>query len=427
MTEQAPRPGRRIVLRYGEVALKGRNRHRFQKRLQQNLRHRLRGLGLDWRPRRAHGRIWVPVPEAFDGDPEAVAEELADVPGVVWAAATRWLPAPGDRRAPGLAEAAVALARSREPAEGPFAVRARRAEKRYPATAEQLERELGEAIRTRTAWSRVDLDNPARTFYVDVEPDGIDLAARRIRGAGGLPVGCGGRVVGLLSGGLDSPVAAHRIAKRGCRIDFLHFTATPMQQAQARAYKVAELARLLSRHAQRCRLHLVPYVHFDMAVMSDKTAYELVLFRRFMLRCGETLAHRLGAQALVTGDNLGQVASQTLSNVAACADGIAMPILRPLVGYDKEQIVAAAREIGTYETSIQPYKDCCALVSGNPKTSSDPERLRAIEQRLFDDYEALIERSLDDATVLVFDGGRDVTEEAGAAAEAPAGESPDAA
>jgi thiamine biosynthesis protein ThiI len=223
-----------------------------------------------------------------------------------------------------------------------------------------------------------------------------------------LPVSSAGRVLTLLSGGIDPPVAAWLMAKRGCRVDLIHFTAASLQLEEAQDYKVTLLARILNRYTLHSRLFLVPYTYFDLALMRTKVDYELVLFRRFMARVAEKLADRLKAQALVTGDNLSQVASQTLSNLASTSQAIAMPILRPLIGFDKEEIMSLARRIGTYDLSIEPYKDCCAIIARHPRTRSRHDRLAAIEARAFPDYDKLIEQTLADAVCVEARGSTSV-------------------
>ena len=190
-----------------------------------------------------------------------------------------------------------------------FRIRGNRGNKSYPATSPQIEQVLGSLIVEETPWERVKLKNPDQTFYVDVQDDGIYLYLEKIKGAGGLPVGVGGRILVLFSGGIDSPVAAYMMARRGCPVDFIHFTVSDPRRS-GKEDKIPELARILSRYTIRSRLFLVPYVHFDMALLRKKSRYRLILFRRFMARVAEQLAGRTGSVALATGDALGQVASR---------------------------------------------------------------------------------------------------------------------
>lgn len=401
----------RILIHYGEIALKGRNRPEFEKALQRNVRRRLEALGLAWPVSRTHDRVCVDVEPAPEGAVEEAVEALAGVPGVVWLAAAAWLPAAqtrqrGDAPDYGLIEREIVTLAGRSWREdAAFAVRVNRADKRALVSSHELERRFGAAVIRETRWRRVDLGAPDTTLYVDVYPEGVYVHARRVRGVGGLPVGTTGRVLALLSGGIDSPVAAWLAAKRGCAVDFIHFTATAMQQSRAEEYKVTRIARDLSRYTLRSRLYLVPYDHFDVAMLRGRTRYELILFRRFMAAVAQRLAAQLGALALVSGDSLGQVASQTLENLVSNSRAVHIPILRPLITYDKQEIVDLARRIGTFEASIEPYKDCCAIIGRHPKTLSEHQALSAIEAELLPQYDALVEATIADAAVLEFDCG----------------------
>lgn len=409
----------RILIHYAEIALKGRNRPAFQRRLVNNIVRRLRVEGLDWPVTREHHRVLVEVPEAEADRVERALAILPDVAGIAWFAPTRWLPSRGEAgvvvfpEPREIAPSVLDLARHTWREGGRFAVRVRRADKRFPYRSQELERELGAAVLKETDWNAVSLDDPDETFHLEITPEGVYVYGAKHKGLGGLPVGAAGRVVVLLSGGLDSPVAAHLAAKRGCEVDFIHFTASHMQQARAEEYKVSELARELSRVTLRSRLYLVPYLHFDAALTGGGSDYGLVLFRRFMARVAERLARRHGAQAIVTGDNLGQVASQTLENISTTTQAVSLPVLRPLITYDKQEIIALARRIGTYNLSVQPYKDCCALVDRKPRTKSRHADMERLESELFSDYEQLIEDSLSDALVLEYACGRPVGEDAG--------------
>lgn len=402
----------RIIVRYGEIALKGQNRARFEKQLRRNIRYRLAHAGIPWRAIRAHDHIYIEVPEAEAGAVPGALDALRTVAGIVWFAPAHWQP-----RDRGLADPAgeatwtmlernvreMALA---APAGTSFAVRVNRVDKSLPMKSPEIERRLGTMVLQETGCDRVDMKHPQRWFHVDIYPQGACFYERRERGLGGLPVEPGNRVLVLLSGGIDSPVAAHLMAKRGCAVDFIHFAASPLHQQQAHEYKVARLAATLSNVTLRSDLHVVPYTHFDLAMLGANTGYDLNLFRRFMARSAEKLAERTGAVALVMGDSLGQVASQTLANLRTTGMAVRMPVLRPLIAFDKQEIVRLAREIATYETSIEPYKDCCALLSRQPQTRSDNARLERLEARYLPAYDDLVERTLADDLRLEFRCGR---------------------
>ena len=216
------------------------------------------------------------------------------------------------------------------------------------------------------------------------------------KGPGGLPVGTSGHLLSLLSGGIDSPVASFLLSRRGASVDWFHMSATHVGEGDFETSVVGRIARTLSRFSLQSRLFVVPYTHFDLALAGGETGYEPVLFRRFLFRIGEALAGRIGASALVTGDSLAQVASQTLDNLVTSTKAVEILVLRPLVGMDKQQIMHLARGIGTYDISIEPYKDCCALYARRVRTRAREEAVSVLERRLVPDYPGLIERSLRD-------------------------------
>jgi thiamine biosynthesis protein ThiI len=265
---------------------------------------------------------------------------------------------------------------------GSFKVATRRAYKPFPLTSEEVNRELGAHVVARTG-ARVDLERPEVTIHVEVLPRDIFFSFGRETGAGGLPVGVSGTVVALLSGGIDSPVAAHRVIKRGCRAAFVHFHSAPFQDATSQA-KAMDLARCLTRFQYHSRLYMVPFGEVQRQIVAGAPApLRVILYRRFMIRIGAEIARREGAKALVTGESLGQVASQTLDNLAVIDDAVRMPILRPLIGNDKEEIVQQARALGSYGISILPDQDCCSLfVARHPATFSTREGAQQAESRL---------------------------------------------
>jgi thiamine biosynthesis protein ThiI len=405
----------RIVLRCPEVTLKGRNRGLFERVLLQNVVHRLGGLGLRWRVRSAHGRVYVDVGAESGENLEAVLQALAEVTGAESVAAAIWLKSGVTRQHTDnpdmklIEDTMVGLARRNLVEGGTFAVRVNRVDKRLPLNSIDMERRLGQIVRDQTSWDRVDLENPDRQFALDVYADGMYFTVGKIPGVAGLPVGTGGRVLALLSGGIDSPVAAFELAKRGCRVDFFHLSATYSQQRDD-ATPVVRLAESLSRYTLRSRLFTAPATHLDLALTGPPTGLEAILFRRFLVRVGTTLARRLGARALVTGDSLGQVASQTLENLTSVYQATEMPIFNPLIGANKQQTIDTARRIGTYEISIEPSKDCCALLAQHPRTHSEPEELLALEQELLPHYDRLIDATLSDLAWRAFECGAEASE-----------------
>jgi thiamine biosynthesis protein ThiI len=304
---------------------------------------------------------------------------------------------------------AIELARDHYAPDATFCVRVNRAEKRFPINSAELERRLGAGIIQNTPWDKVKLKDSDVIFYVNIKPEGVFLHTSKRQGMGGLPVGISGHVLTLLSGGIDSPVAAYLVAKRGCSMDFLHFTANSPQQNQAEDDKVGNLVQKLSKTTMRSRLYLVPASYFQVAILGRQLDYELVIFRRFMTRVAEQLARQHSAQALVVGDSLGQVASQTLDNIVACTQAVTLPILHPLLAYDKQDIIEFAKHIGTYQISVKPYKDCCSILARDPRARSNVESISRLEQAVLPEYDALTDRTLKDVVCLEYEWGRRVS------------------
>jgi tRNA uracil 4-sulfurtransferase len=391
-----------ILIRAPEITLKGRNQGEFWLRLKANVETHLARRGISWPVKTARARLYLEAgtrPGAAEID--RALETLGEVAGVdSYSVATRIdqsrLLRGGDLDRTLIEETLIELARSCFVPDESFAVRVHRVDKRFPLTSSEMENWLGNAVRERTPWSRVKLDRPERTFYVDIYPEGLFLYSERFKGIGGLAVGSSGRVLSLLSGGIDSPVASFLLARRGTSVDWLHMSAVHVTERDFESSVVGRIARRLSLHTMQSRLFVVPYTHFDLALKGQETGYEAVLFRRFLFRTGEAMARRTGAVALVTGDSLAQVASQTLENLVASTKAIDTLVLRPLVGLDKQQIMEIARRIGTYEISIEPSKDCCALYARRSRTRTRNDALSAIERRFLPDLDSLVQRSLDD-------------------------------
>jgi thiamine biosynthesis protein ThiI len=372
-----------IVVHYKELALKGRNRPWFVRVLAHNLRVAL--AGLDVRAvRSVMGRIEIELePDLCGADARAaspawneVRDRLRRVFGIAnFSYAGR---APLDLKA--LAATILADLDDRHPES--FRVSARRADKRFPLTSPQIEREVGGLIQEATGW-RVDLGRPAFTIHIEMLSDGAFYFFGKEPGAGGLPTGTGGRVACLLSGGIDSPVAAYRMMRRGCAVLLIHFHSYPIL-SRASQEKVREIAALLTTHQLRSRLVLVPFGELQQKVLLAVPAQlRVVIYRRLMVRIAEKLARRWRAHALVTGEVIGQVASQTLENLTNIAEATTMEVLRPLVGMDKDEITAEARRIGTFPISIIPDQDCCQLFTPrHPATRARRDEVELAERAL---------------------------------------------
>jgi tRNA uracil 4-sulfurtransferase len=357
-----------IVVHYKELALKGKNRPWFIRLLVRNLKTTLAGLHVA-AIRSRMGRIELDL--GLDAPEVEVRARLRRVFGIAnFSYASR---GPHDFAA--LAAAIVEDLSDRHPAS--FRVSATRSDKNLPFISPQVEREVGGLIKQAKGW-RVDLQRPALTVHIEMLPDGAFYFFDKEPGAGGMPSGSGGKVACLLSGGIDSPVAAYRLMRRGCSVVLIHFHSYPIL-SRASQEKVREIAALLTQHQLRSRLLLVPFGELQQqVVLSVPPEMRVVIYRRLMLRIAERLARKAHARALVTGEVIGQVASQTLENMTAIAAATSLEILRPLVGMDKDEITAEATRIGTYPISIIPDQDCCTLFT--PRHPVTRARLADVER-----------------------------------------------
>ncbi len=373
----------KLVVHYAEIGLKGRNRPRFEKTLCENLERALAPLGRA-KVRRLYGRILVEAPEgASEAD---LAERVRRVFGVAYFSVAST--AEPTREA--IERLVDELVGSRSFAS--FGVRVRRVDKGLPFRSHELAAELGTRIQQRTG-AKVDLDEPELWVDLHLLHGEAILLHERHAGPGGLPVRSSGRAVALISGGIDSPVASWLMAKRGCELVFAHFHSAPYTSTASQRKVRDVVAKLATWHGP-ARLFLIPFAELQQTLVREAPAEpRIVLYRRFMLRVAERLAEQVGALALVTGDSVGQVSSQTLANLDTINRAATLPVLRPLVGSDKAEIVSLARSIGTYEISIEPDDDCCSfLMPRQPATWTRPEELEAIERGL--DTKALIEATL---------------------------------
>jgi len=362
-----------IVVHYKELGLKGRNRPWFVQMLLRSIRTSLAGLGVP-SVRSVMGRIEISL--GVEGNLDAVRERLRLIFGIAYFSYAGRAPLDLDA----IATAILGDLGDRQPAS--FRVSARRADKRFPLLSPEIEREVGGRIKEAKGW-RVDLGSPALTIHVDMLTDHAFYFFGKEPGAGGLPTGSGGRVACLLSGGIDSPVAAYRLMRRGCSVLLIHFHSYPIL-SRASQEKVREIAALLTRHQLRSRLILVPFAPLQQQVLlTVAPELRVVLYRRLMLRIAERLARSWRARALVTGEVVGQVASQTLENLTTIAEASTMEILRPLIGMDKDEIVAEAQRLGTFPISIIPDQDCCTLFTPkHPATKVTPRQIEQAELAL---------------------------------------------
>lgn len=381
-----------VVIHYNEIGLKGKNQPLFTRRLQANVLRATAGAGVRRVEERSGRMVLLLTREA---DWPVIRERLRAVFGIANFSLA-------ERVELDMAALKTAVGKALQGRSfGSFKVATKRAYKQFPLNSEEVNRELGTFIQGETQ-AAVDLERPDLTVHVEVLPREIYFSCEREAGPGGLPLGVSGRVVCLLSGGIDSPVAAHRLMKRGCQVVFVHFHGVPFLDGTSRT-KAADLARALTRFQYQSRLYLVPFGEIQREVVVGAPApLRVVLYRRLMGRIAEQIARREHAKALVTGESLGQVASQTLDNLAVIEEAVGMPVLRPLVGSDKEEIVQQARELRTYEISIIPDQDCCRLfVPQHPATVSTVEEVRAAEANL--NIEKLVQMGLDQVEIQAFE------------------------
>ena len=405
----------RIIVQFAELALKGKNRHRFIKKLRKNIKDKLKIMDCEWPVQAIHDRIYVQIPNDTDIDENAarqVVTQLARLPGIAWLSFVYWFSEQQYRFLKPQPELTVIhdlikrLAREHHQPGHSFAVRVKRRDKNFPISSQDFERQIATAILQNSDWDRVDLSKPDQTFYLDIASDGLSVHCEKVLGVGGLPVGSTGQVLTLLSGGFDSPVAAWLMAKRGCQTDFIHFTASHQPPGDLEQDKIVRTAKIVSESSGYVRLYVVPYTYFDMALLELDLAYDLILFRRFMARVATRLMPSVEAEALVTGDNLGQVASQTMENMESMNKSTEAMILRPLLAYNKHDIITLSEKLGLFEVCREPHKDCCALISKNPRTRSRHQILENMEKEYLSDYQSLIDDTLNDALVLTFYFGR---------------------
>ena len=391
MSERAP--GLCAVVHYHEISLKGGNRPLFLRHLQQNLLRATSDLG-PVRVVQLPGRIMLDL--AGHPDPERVRDRLDRVSGIANFALAERMPSSLEAMKVGVERALAGRTF------GSFRITARRAFKTFPLSSVDLNRALGAHVLGLRPDVRVDLAHPELNVHVEALPGETFVYSDRRAGAGGLPVGSSGTVAALLSGGIDSPVAAWRLMKRGCRVVFVHFHSVPYLPPVSPG-KARSLVACLTRWQYFSRLFLVPFGEIQReVVLSVPAQARVVVYRRLMVRIAERLAQRAGAAALVTGDSLGQVASQTLANLARIDEVARLPILRPLIGMDKLEITEQAHALGTFEISIEPDADCCTLfVPKHPGTRMTHEEAAHVESRL--DIPALVNAGVAGAAEEVFD------------------------
>jgi len=377
-----------ILLKLGEMVLKGLNRRSFEDKLQANIHRRLKDLG-QFKVYTRQSTTYV-EPKDDNCDMETAYERMKKVFGVVGVSRARACEKDKDA----ILAAAIEYLDDRLSTARTFKVETKRADKTFPMTSIQLSQYVGGELHERYSNLKVDVHHPQLTVHLEVRDYAAFVHADPEPGAGGLPVGINGRAVALLSGGIDSPVASYMIAKRGVALEMVHFFSYPYTSPEAKE-KVLELARLLTPYTGRLAVHVVPFTAIQEQLRrSCPEELFTVVMRRFMMRIAQEVAKRVGAKALVTGECLGQVASQTMEAMMCTGAVVQLPVLRPCVGMDKEEIVQISRKIGTFETSILPYEDCCTVFTPrHPRLRPMLSECDYAEENL--DIEALVKEAMD--------------------------------
>ena len=375
-----------ILLKLGEIVLKGLNRKAFERKLLNNISYRLKPIG-NFKISCLQSTVYV-EPQDDSCDMDEAFEACSKIFGII--SMTRASACEKDKDA--IAQLAIRCLKEEMESAKSFKVESKRSDKSFPMTSIQLSQYVGGELQEAYPNITVDVHNPELTVYVEVRDLAAYVHADPVPGAGGMPVGSNGVAVTLLSGGIDSPVSTYMIARRGVRLIPVHFFSFPYTSEQAKE-KVVELAELLTAYCGRMTIEVVPFTHIQEEIR-DKCPeeYFTLIMRRFMMRLAEKIAVYYGASGIVTGENLGQVASQTMEAMAVTRAVTAMPIIQPLIGFDKEEIVRLARKIGTFGTSILPYEDCCTVFTPrHPRTKPKLKDVEAVEAAL--DVQALVEEA----------------------------------
>ena len=382
-----------ILLKYGEISLKGLNRPMFEKQLLANVAKALAPLG-KFSIRKSQSTVYV-EPLGDDIDMQAATERLSKVFGIV-----NICPAAKCQKTIEDIERTTLECLSQIDLNGKtFKVEAKREDKQFPMNSPQLCRHMGAVILKNTEGLSVDVHNPDILVQIEIRKEAF-IFTQKVSGAGGMPVGTAGRAALLLSGGIDSPVAGWMISKRGVVLDAVHFHSHPYTSDRAKE-KVIELAKIMTQYTGPIRLHIVPFTDIQLDII-DKCPknYLTIIMRRLMMRIAEKIARESGAMALITGESIGQVASQTMESLVVTDNAVDMPVFRPCIGMDKEEIVTISKKIDTYETSILPYEDCCTIfVPKHPKTKPSISEIQEAE-KLVTDPEGMMEKAIQDREII---------------------------
>ena len=378
-----------FLIKYAEIGTKGKNRFLFEDALIKQIKHALRPVEGKFIISKESGRIYVDAQGEYDYD-EVIAA-LKRVFGIAWICPMFQIEKTDFEEIK--KEVASYVDQVYEDKNFTFKVDAKRVDKKYPVSSEQMNRDLGEVILDTFPETKVDVHHPDVLLKVEVRKL-VNIYSVMIPGPGGMPVGTNGKAMLLLSGGIDSPVAGYMIAKRGVMIDAVYFHAPPYTSERAKQ-KVVDLAKLVSRYSGPINLHVVNFTDIQLYIYEQCPHEELtIIMRRYMMKIAESIAKETGSLALITGESIGQVASQTVQSLAATNEVCTMPVFRPVIGFDKQEIVDISEKIGTYETSIQPYEDCCTIfVAKHPVTKPRVDLIRKSEILLQEEIDQMMERA----------------------------------
>jgi tRNA uracil 4-sulfurtransferase len=362
-----------IIIHYAEIGTKGKNRPWFEKLLMENMKQQLKGLSYQG-IKRIFGRILILGPALKERE-EFIAR-LSKVFGISSFSFALSVPQTMKGITKGVGTLVVGHLAST------FRVVTKRSQKQFPKTSPEINKEVGQYL-TDTCGKTIDYVDAEATVFLEIVEKYAFVYVEKFPGPGGLPVGASGKMVVLLSGGIDSPVAAWYMMKRGCQPVYVHFHSHPYTNVASQD-KVKKLVRVLQEYAPQTKLYFVPFINIQKQIMThtDKQ-YRVILYRRYMMRIAEKISRKENAPVMVTGENLAQVASQTSKNLAAIEEAISLPVLRPLIGFDKQDIIEQAKHIGTYDISIEPHEDCCSLfIPKHPATKSDVKTLEIMEKKI---------------------------------------------
>lgn len=383
-----------ILLKYGELALKGKNRFLFENRLLDQVRARIRGLG-EFKVVKEQGRVFIEP--LTDYDENRTIQEILEIFGITYVCPVYQIE---QNDWESIQTGVLAYIAEQYPTKDfTFKVEVRRGDKRYPMTSMEIAAKLGEAILEQFPQTKVNLTEPQERIRVELR-NRTYIYSRQYKGLGGMPVGSNGRAMLLLSGGIDSPVAGYMVSKRGVAIDAVYYHSHPYTSERAKQ-KVIDLAQIISRKTGSIRLHIVPFTEIQLAIYEQCPHQELtIIMRRVMMQIAERLALGLKCQALVTGESIGQVASQTIESLSVTNQVCTLPVFRPLIGLDKQEIIAISQKIDSYETSILPYEDCCTIfVAKHPVIKPKLEKIQQSEQQLTN-LDQMVETAIKDTEVI---------------------------